>query len=111
MITIGAFLAFLGFLAPYNTSAKAILTGDSKLELWFRNNSSNAKIGGLLLLIASLLLVVMQKGIGAGTFMFFVILMTIASLIVLLSPLKILNLKTALIVFALLFLVEISNLV
>ncbi|RZJ73371.1 hypothetical protein [Flavobacterium sp.] len=111
MITIGTFLAFLGFLAGYNTSAKAILTGDSKLELWFRSNSANAKTGGLLLLVASLMLVIMQKGIGAGSFMFFVILMTVASLVVLLSPLKILNLKTALIVFVFLFVVEMSNLV
>ncbi|MBD3581853.1 hypothetical protein [Flavobacterium selenitireducens] len=111
MITIGALLAFLGFFAGYNTSQKAVLTGDTKIELWLRSNAPNARIAGLLLLIAALLVLVTDKGIGAGTFVFFVMLMTFGSLIVLLSPLKIITLKTAGIAFALALAIELLNLV
>ncbi|NUY80404.1 hypothetical protein HUK80_05815 [Flavobacterium sp. MAH-1] len=111
MMTIGALLAFFGFFSGYNSSRKAVLTGDSKLELWLRNNPSNAKTAGLLLLIAALLLLVMNRGIGAGTFVFFVMLIVFGSLIVLLSPLKIVTLKTAGIAFVIAISIELLNLV
>ena len=111
MITIGALLAFLGFFAGYNTSQKAVLTGNSKIEIWLRQNAPNSRAAGLLLLIAGLVVLVMSKGIGAGTFVFFVMLMTFGSLIVLLSPLRIVTLKTAAFAFALALAVELLNLV
>jgi len=111
MITLGALLAFLGFFAGYNTSRKAILVGNSSVEVWFRNNSLNARIAGLLLLIAALLVLTVNKGIGAGTFVFFVMLMTFGSLIVLLSPLKIVTIKSSAIAFAVAFAVELLNLI
>jgi len=111
MITLGALLAFLGFLACYNTSQKAVLTGETKAELWLQNHVSNSRILGLSLFIASLILFCMIKGIGAGTFVFFVMLMTFGSLIVILSPLKILNLKTGAILFLIALIIELLNLV
>lgn len=111
MITTSALLAFFGFFAGYNSSRKAVLAGDSRLELWLRNNPSNAKISGLLLLLAAFILMAMNKGIGAGSFIFLVMLMVFGSLVILLSPLKIVTLKTATIAFAIAFSVEFLNLV
>lgn len=51
----------------------------------------------------------MEKGIGAGSLVFFVVLMTVGSLVVILSPLRLLTLRSALLVFALSFLFEMSN--
>jgi hypothetical protein len=109
MITIGALLAFFGFFSGYNASRKAVLRGDSRLELWLRRNASKAKISGVFLLVASLILVVTEKGLGAGSLMFVVVLMTIGSLVVILSPLRLLTLRSALLIFALSFLFEMST--
>ena len=111
MITLGALLTFLGFFAVYNTSRKAVLSGNSKPELWLRANGSGAKLLASSSLIAALVLFASVKGICAGTLLFFVTLMLSGSLVVLLSPLRMIRFGTVTIVFALALLAELLNLV
>ncbi len=110
MVTLIAFLTFSGFYTAYYTSVKAALAGNSALENAIRNNPVVSRRTGLALLLAALILSVAYNGLGAGTFEFFVLLMTAASLIVLLAPLRIVTLRSALVVFAVSLLVEMSNL-
>ncbi|RZJ68734.1 MAG: hypothetical protein EOO50_00720 [Flavobacterium sp.] len=107
MITAAAFLAFSGFFAGYNSSAKAVHVGHSRIENALRDNTSEAKKVAVGLLLLSLTLSILYSGIAAGTFLFFVFLMVSGSLIVLLSPLKIVTLRSALVVFVLSGIVEI----
>ncbi|HWV71764.1 MAG TPA: hypothetical protein VN040_08620, partial [Pseudosphingobacterium sp.] len=87
-------------------SQKALLYPTIKLMSWIRSNPYSGKCIGLLLLSAALALSILHFGFGAGIFSFFVILMTLASLTVLLSPLHVVNEKTLLLVFSLSLIVE-----
>lgn len=111
MVTLIAFLVFAGFYTCYYTSVKAVLIGHSGLEIAIRKNTTLAKRIGGILLLAGLSSAVFYDGIGAGTLQFFIMLMASGSLVILLSPLKILTLRSASIAFAIGFLIEISNLI
>lgn len=111
MITLTAFIVFSGFYACYYTSAKAVLSGNSNLETAIKNNPAAAKSIGLVLLLSGLAVAVLYSGIGVGTLQFFIMLMVSGSTIVLLSPLRIVTLRSVVIVFAFALLIEISNLI
>lgn len=111
MITLTAFIVFFGFYACYYTSVKAVLTGNSSLESAIKNNPAAAKSIGLILLIIGLAVAVICSGIGVGTLQFFIMLMVSGSTIVLLSPLRIITLRSVAILFVFAFLIEISNLI
>ena len=111
MITLTAFIVFSGFYACYYTSAKAVLTGNSGLETAIKNNPATAKSVGLVLVLTGLTVSILCNGIGVGTLQFFILLMVSGSTIVLLSPLRIVNLPSVVIVFAFAMLIEIFNLI
>lgn len=106
MITIASLLVFISFYMFYYTSKRAVLSYDYGIEKWMNNNPKETKISGLVLLLCSYSLWLISKSLGSGTLFFFIQLMTIGSLIVILSPLKVLNSKIVAILFVLAGLLE-----
>lgn len=93
MITLSVFLVFLGFFVLYLGSERAELNADLAMSQWFRRQRINVKGVGVALFLMATVLSVQIWGLGAGVLFFFVQLMTLGSLVVLLTPLKVLNYK------------------
>jgi len=100
MISFTILLVIIGFYLLYTTSKKMDAPRLFGFENQLLQNKAVSKIIGLLLLILSCVLTVIVFGLGAGIFLFFINLMTVASLIVLLAPLKLFNAKILFIVMA-----------
>jgi hypothetical protein len=80
-------LFLLGFYLLYATSERAEVPS-SIIKTWARRQRLLFKCSGLLLIIISVVAFVQYYGLGAGFFFAFVMLMTVASLIVLLVPIR-----------------------
>ncbi|WP_257669906.1 hypothetical protein [Parapedobacter tibetensis] len=106
MITTITILIFLGFFLLYHTSQKAVLSSSLKIAAWIHTYPKSGKRMGLSLLAAAILLCLVYLGIGAGLFSFFVILMTMGSLIVILTPLRLINWKVLIFIFLLSLIIE-----
>lgn len=106
MITLSVFLVFIGFFVLYMGSRRVELSSDWPLVRWVRRQNINTNGAGIALFLMALLLSVQIWGLGAGVLFFFVQLMTLGSLIVLLTPLKVLNDKFILSLAAAFFLLE-----
>lgn len=109
MISIVSFLIFIGFYALYYTSQKTYVSYDRGFELWIKKNTKSTKYIGLLLLLSAFILLLLEKALGSGTLVFFILLMTIGSLIIILSPLKIIKPSFVIILFAVATLIEYYN--
>lgn len=107
MITIASLFVFISFYMLYYTSKKAVLSYDYGFEKWMNNNPRPTKISGLVLLLLAYFLWLFTTALGSGTLLFFIQLMTIGSLIVILSPLKVINTKAVAVLFILSGLIEI----
>jgi len=94
MISLTILLNILGFYLLYTTSDKM----DSQTLLGFEaklvQHKRTAKIIGIALLLLSCVGCVMAFGLASGIFSFIIYVMTFGSLIVLLAPLKLVNMKT-----------------
>ncbi|AGA79540.1 hypothetical protein [Echinicola vietnamensis] len=106
MITLATLIIFLGFYTLYNTSKKAPLLLSNHLEKWAHSHPGPAKAIGLLLLSLGMLIAMFDSGVGAGMFTFLVILMTVASLVVVVTPLKFVGYRSLLVLFAISLMLE-----
>lgn len=106
MITLSVFLVFVGFFALYLGSKRIELNFDWPIILWVRRQEINSKGTGVALFLMAALLSIQIWGLGAGMLFFFIQLMTIGSLVVLLTPLNILNYKFVAGLVAVSFLIE-----
>lgn len=109
MITLMAIITLLGFWCCYQTSTRAALTSGGSLTLWIQQNTARGRFAGLLILSLGLTLGLAYLGIGAGIFAFLVALMTIASLVVLLAPMHLINYRTVGIVLLVSLLLEMGS--
>lgn len=107
MITTALLLMFFGFYLNYASSQRMETQSYLGLELWVQKNEKLARVIGAMLLCASLILNSTHYGLGAGTFLSVIALMVMGSLVVLLSPLRLLNHKVLVSVFALCLLIEV----
>lgn len=98
MVSLSIILALIGFYMLYSTSKRAKLILQYNFQKWTNKNPQNGKIIGLTLLCISLIISMLSLGWAAGFFSFLVVTMTIASLVVLVSPLRFFNLSTLLII-------------
>ena len=80
-------LFLLGFYLLYVTSERADVPA-SQLKNWARSRQSLFKFTGLALIVIALVYFMFYYGIGAGFFIAITLLMSIASLIILLVPLR-----------------------
>jgi hypothetical protein len=106
MITIASLIVFLAFYTLYYTSKRAVLSYDLGFEKWMKKNPKQTKITGLALLLLAYSLWLFTQSLGCGTLMFFIQLMAIGSLIIILKPLKKVNIKIILALFTLIALLE-----
>ncbi|MGS2741186.1 hypothetical protein [Sinomicrobium sp. M5D2P17] len=101
MTSLVVAITFLGFYALYNTSKRAMLSRSLKIEKWMQVHGRESKAVGLSLLFIALVLSVFHYGIGAGIFAFFVILMTLGSLIVIVTPLRFMRYQALILILVL----------
>lgn len=106
MVSITIFIVFISFYFFYNTSKKTVKHNYNKLENWIDENIQLTKIIATILLIISLILNIYVFGFGAGSLLFFILFMTIGSLIIILTPLKLIRYKSALLLFIISLLFE-----
>jgi hypothetical protein len=106
MITIASIFVFISFYTLYYTSKRAALSYDFSYQKWMRQNPKQTKITGLCLLLLAYSLWLLTAALGSATLFFFIQLMTIGSLIIILAPLKVINPKGILILFAISGLLE-----
>jgi len=91
MATGISLLTLIAFYLLYSTSKKMSAMGNLGFEHSVAEHKKASKYVGLALMIFSLGLSCFYWGLGSGTFTFFIILMTVASLVILLAPLRLLN--------------------
>ncbi len=80
--------------------------GNLGFEQSINHHKKSSTYVGLALMFLSLGLSCFYWGIGAGTFTFFIILMTVASLVILLAPLRLLNYTFLILTFGCSFIFE-----
>jgi len=105
MNTLIIFLSFIGFFLLLNTSKKAVLQ-HRFIEIATQKNGKVAKVIGGLLFVCTFYIAVGKYGFTAGILVNICAIMLIASLFVLLNPLKKMNYKSVLLVFLLLLIIE-----
>lgn len=91
MVTFISLLTFMAFYLLYGTSKKMASAGELGIGKWTGEHKKIAQAASLALMILSLGLSYFLWGLGSGTFTFFILLMTVASLVILLAPLRLLN--------------------
>ncbi len=94
MVTCISLLVFVAFYLLYSTSKKMAGVGVMGFEKWVVDHHSASQYVGLALLIISLGLSIWLWGLGSGVFTFIILLMTVASLIILLAPLRLVSYKS-----------------
>ena len=82
---------FLGFYLSYCTSKKTKNVTILGFEYWAENNQTISKAVAMALLIIALAMAIVYLGWGAGMLLFFICIMTIGSLVILLTPLQLIN--------------------
>ncbi|MFH6602134.1 hypothetical protein ACEZ3G_01500 [Maribacter algicola] len=85
MIFAITLLVFFGFYSLYGTSKRVELSR-SQINLWLHEHPKFSKVTGIVLLLLALIFSAMIYGMGAGIFTALVLLMTIASLVILVFP-------------------------
>ena len=105
MTTLTNLFIFLGFYTLYSSSKRAALN-NSKIDLWIQQRYKPLKLTGVFLLLIGLGLSILTEGFATGTFLWFIVLMTLGSLVILLTPLKLMNYKTLLVVFVCTLVIE-----
>ncbi|MEP5365271.1 MAG: hypothetical protein ABJQ37_15575 [Reichenbachiella sp.] len=106
MITLSVLLVFIGFFVLYMGSRRVELSLNWPLVQWVRRQNINTKGAGIALFLMAALLSVQLWGVAAGVLFFFIQLMTIGSLIVLLTPLQVLNYKFIMTLVVISFFIE-----
>jgi len=106
MTSLLALLFFFGFYMLYSTSKKADLDLSWKLQVVLRHKPTLSKSLGILLLVVAFVLLILMKGLAAGLLTGFIILMIASGLIVILSPLKIINIRIISIILVLCLFLE-----
>lgn len=98
MISSVIIILSLAFYLFYNTSERSVKNHVLGFEKWIQKKKGFAKITGLFMLTIAYLILLFYFGIGTGSLLFFIILMTFGSLIIVLTPLRMVNYKNLLLV-------------
>tara|TARA_R110000868_G_scaffold119310_6_gene316031 strand:+ start:48549 stop:48881 length:333 start_codon:yes stop_codon:yes gene_type:complete len=99
MISTAILFVFLSFYIFFNTSKRAVKHCGFGFEKWIKNNTKSSKIIAILLLFGTAFLHIVSFGFGSGMLIFFIVLMMSGSLIILLTPLKLITYKSFLMLF------------
>ncbi|MEO9571717.1 MAG: hypothetical protein ABJH82_01475 [Polaribacter sp.] len=99
MISITIFIVFISFYLFYKTSKKTVKHSPKKLDKWIVKNNPFTKIIASILLLISIIANIYLFGFTSGFLLFFILLMTVGSLIIMIAPLKLIQYKSVLILF------------
>ena len=105
MHTLSILFNFLAFVLLLNTSKKAVLQ-KRLFEVLVQKNTTIAKMLAMLLYVCSFYIAIQSYGVTAGILYNLCILACIASLVVVLNPMKHMSYKVALFVFSILLMIE-----
>lgn len=107
MVTISAALALSGFFSFYCTSRKVKVPKHTRLASWLHEGDPMAgQAIGLALVLTSLVVLILEKGIGIGSLTFMIILMTAGSAMVLFHPLRIFRFSVVALLFGIALITE-----
>jgi hypothetical protein len=106
MKTITFLFIFLGCYALYNTSEKAYVSDNFSLQKWFQSNNLFTQITGVTFLLTGLLLSISFFGLSAGVITWIVAVSLFLSLIILITPLRVINYAFLTVLFTLTLLIE-----
>lgn len=98
MISSVIIILTLAFYLFYNTSERSVKNHVLGFEEWVQEKKGLAKITGLCMFTIAYLILSHFFGLGTGSLLFFIILMTLGSMIIVLTPLKMVNYKNLLLV-------------
>ena len=105
MHTLSILFNFLAFVLLLNTSKKAVLQ-KRLFEVLVQKNTTIAKMLAMLLYVCSFYIAIQSYGVTAGILYNLCISACIASLVVVLNPMKHMSYKVALFVFSILLMIE-----
>ena len=108
MITAAIIITFFGFFFCYSTSKRAVYQNSIKLQAYLKDSYTKGNTLGVALLIVGLIVSIAALGWGAGIFSYLVILMTLGSHIIILTPLRFFSKYTLVAVSILSFIIELS---
>ena len=94
MVSITIFIVFISFYLFYKTSKKTVKHNPKKLDEWIVKNNQFTKIIASILLLNSIIANIYLFGFASGFLFFFILLMTIGSLIIIVAPLKLIRYKS-----------------
>ncbi|CAM1358432.1 conserved membrane hypothetical protein [Tenacibaculum litoreum] len=106
MKTITFLFIFIGCYALYNTSEKAYVSDNFSLQKWFQSNNLFTQITGVTFLLTGLLLSISFFGLSAGVITWIVATSLFLSLIILITPLRVINHVSLTVLCMLTFLIE-----
>lgn len=99
MVSLAILILFTAFYILFNTSKRAIKFEGFGFENYITKYPKQAKALGVFCMILSFVIHLLYFGVVSGALFFLINLMTAASVIVLLVPLKLINYKNVLILF------------
>jgi hypothetical protein len=84
---LGFCIQLAGFYVLYSTSARAVFAR-LNLNIWLYDHRYLSKITGSLMILVSLIILMMELGMGVGFFFALISFMTISGFTIILLPLK-----------------------
>ncbi len=105
MVSVIILTATIGFYCHFLTSERITITFTG-VASWLQQRKPIAKTLGSIGLVAALTLAIYYYGIGAGSFVFVILLSAIACLVILLAPLRIVRLWQLVVVGSLMIVLE-----
>lgn len=107
MISIIILSAVLGYFLIYYCSKRVVFLGDNVLLRWAQAHTRRSRIAAGMIWGLGFYLSSLEWGIMSGIFAYFIVVMTVASLVLLLYPLELFKPQIIMAVFAILFTLEI----
>ncbi|WP_115867449.1 hypothetical protein [Marinoscillum furvescens] len=109
MVTISSLVSLLGFWLAYQSSDRAALgTSKNQLESWARSYRQQMKVVSICVLFSGLLSYVYALGVGAGSMAFVMTISVLGSLVVLISPLRLVSRRMVLVLYVVSFCLEMA---
>ena len=106
MLSISIVLTLIGFYIFYVTAQKDRHAFHGKMKKWLIMHVRGARIIGAIALVIPFLLLIRTQGFGVGLFNAILLLMTVATLTIMLAPFKYLNGNHIVIILAVCLLCE-----
>lgn len=80
--------SFLGFFLLYNTSRKVKFPVAGGIERWLQKHPVFSKWAGLVIILASFVVLAVKMGLGVGVLTAFLLLMTAACIVIAIAPFR-----------------------